>query len=234
MDRRQSERSKKTGAPAWMVTFGDLMALLLTFFVLMLSLSKINEEKYSAISEALGESFGPQQMQLLKKSGVNQGIIEMPAPKPEDKQSLDRVIEDDFHHEMDMGDLSLLVDEGRVSLSFPETLAFASGSDQLTPQFIDILQKMARILAGFPGMIVVSGHTDDIPVHNAKFQSNWSLSSARAVAVVERLISNGIPANRLSAVAYADTQPVVPNSSPELRAKNRRVEISIVVGDKTK
>lgn len=229
MDRRQSEVNQKSGAPAWMVTFGDLMALLLTFFVLMLSLSQINEQKYSAISEALGESFGSNQLELLKKGGVNQGIIEMPAPRSETPPGFDGVVKQDFHSEMDAGLLSMMIEEGKISLSFPEHLAFASGSDQITHQFSDILQKIASVLSRFEGEIIVAGHTDNIPVNNTKFKSNWSLSSARAVAVVQALIENGIVAQRLSAVGHADTQPLVPNSAEELRERNRRVEIILVV-----
>lgn len=236
MGRRGVEKGSK-GAPAWMTTFGDLMALLLTFFVLMLSLSNVNQQKYEAISEVMGESFG---LQILKhkqnagKPDEQPNLIEPPI-KLEPLQfreplRVDTRIQEDLKRELDSGLLDMAVGDGRLTVSFPEHLAFAAGSAEMTEHFRLMLHKLALILGNVTGEIQVSGHTDDIPISNEQFKSNWELSSARAVAVVQALIDTGlVQAQHLSAVAYADTRPVVPNKNPALRAKNRRVEIKLTL-----
>jgi len=232
MDRRTSDNAKK-GAPAWMTTFGDLMALLLTFFVLMLSLSNINEQKYDSVSEAMGESFG---LQTLKPPnaqparGEKSSLIEPPIKVYRDNRSVDVVIRQDLGKEIDAGHITMEESAGNLSISFPDHVAFVSGSARLTGHFSQTLKQLAQILSHSTGNIVVAGHTDDEPINNDRYKSNWELSSARAVAVVEALIDTGmVEPQRLSAVGYADTRPLVPNHNHELRAKNRRVEIRLTL-----
>lgn len=215
-----------------MVTFGDLMALLLTFFVMMLSLSNINQQKYESVSEAMGESFGLQKLKMpntQKPSPEDKSsLIEPPIRIYRDQRPVDVILQEDFRQELDSGLFSLNEGQNSLSVSFPEYMAFQAGSAELTDNFIRLLQKMAVVLSNSKGDIVVAGHTDDEPINNSRFKSNWDLSSARAVAVVKELIATGmVEPGRLSAVAYADTHPLVPNQNAELRKKNRRVEIRI-------
>jgi chemotaxis protein MotB len=231
MGRRESDHKQK-GAPAWMTTFGDLMALLLTFFVLMLSLSSINQQKYEAISDVMGESFGLQKIKAPDNTHPTPdgktSLIEPPIKLFRDTRPVDVVIKQDLGNEIDAGHLSMSIRNGKLTLTFPDRLAFAPGSDQLTPHFADILGKVALILSHSKGDVVVAGYTDNQPINNARFKSNWELSSARAVTVVQALIATGkVEASRLAAVGYADNHPLVPNENKELRAKNRRVEIRL-------
>jgi chemotaxis protein MotB len=231
MDGRRSSDNAKKGAPAWMTTFGDLMALLLTFFVLMLSLSSINQQKYDSVSEAMEESFGLQSIKLPKPKTApsdQTSVIEPPIKIIRDHRPVGVVIKQDLGKEIDEGHLSMQERDGKLSIAFPERIAFVSGSAELTPHFSRLLLQVARILGNSRGKIVVAGHTDNQPVSTTQFKSNWELSSARAVAVVEALIDSGmVDPQRLSAVGYADTRPLVPNTNKELRAKNRRVEIRL-------
>jgi len=232
MDRRDSDKDNR-GAPKWMVTFGDLMALLLTFFVMMLSLSSVNQQKYDSVSEALGESFGLQKLKMPNthpSSGEKSSLIEPPIKVFRDSRPLDVAVKQDLGTELDAGHISMEERDGKLSISFPDHVAFVSGSAQLTEHFSHTLGQLAHILSNSSGNIVVAGHTDDEPINNPRFKSNWELSSARAVAVVEALIATGmVEPQRLSAVGYADTRPLVPNHNRELRAKNRRVEISLTL-----
>ena len=115
-----------------------------------------------------------------------------------------------------------------VIVRLPEEIAFPSGSDQLSPSIIPILADVGNALQDSPGLIVVSGHTDDQPISSTEFRSNWELSTDRAVSVVhEFMTQSNIDPERLSAVGFADTRPLAPNDTPENRAQNRRVEISI-------
>jgi len=104
--------------------------------------------------------------------------------------------------------------------------AFASGSANLQDDFLPVLDKLIGILSGIEGHIAVEGHSDDIPIHTTMFPSNWDLSVARALEVAHGLFDEGtIAQDRFSVSGFADTLPLMPNDSPENRARNRRVEI---------
>lgn len=114
----------------------------------------------------------------------------------------------------------------KIIIRVQEKGSFNSGSARLQDDFIPVLEKLVNILKGVEGTIAVEGHTDDIPIHTSQFPSNWDLSVARALEVAHGLFDDGsLDQQRFSIKGMADTQPLVPNDSPENRAKNRRVEI---------
>ena len=117
---------------------------------------------------------------------------------------------------------------GPLVIRFSPDVAFDPGRHELKQSFLPTLDKLARVLTVAPGQIIVAGHTDDVPIATTRYRSNWDLSTARAVSVVQRLLEHGtINPARVSAQGYADSRPLVPNNSQENRAINRRVEISI-------
>ena len=117
---------------------------------------------------------------------------------------------------------------GPVVIRFSPDVAFDPGRHELKQSFLPTLDKLARVLTAAPGQIIVAGHTDDVPIATTRYRSNWDLSTARAVSVVQHLLDHAtINPARVSAQGYADSRPLVPNNSPENRAINRRVEISI-------
>ncbi len=222
----------KGGAPAWIVTFADLMALLLTFFVLLLSFSTVDKEKYKAMVESMARAFGAPPAVIGDHPG---GLVELPHPRPqgengEDAGATRAAVRDGMERALakELAAKQVVIEERADDLlvRFPEEVAFPSGAAELTPPIRAMLDKIAPSLRRHRGPIVVVGHTDDRPIYGRRFRSNWDLSAARAVSVVHYLIRRvGLPPERLTAQGQADTRPLFPNDSPAHRAANRRVEL---------
>ena len=131
--------------------------------------------------------------------------------------------------QIDKGIIEVTGDNERTIIRIREKGTFASGSATLNSSFGPIMKKIAGAVAKTPGLIHVSGHTDDIPIHTYKFRSNWELSSARAVSILEEILKyQDIPNTRIVIQGYADTRPLVPNTTAQNRAINRRVEIEVI------
>ncbi|MGB0683310.1 MAG: OmpA family protein [Magnetovibrionaceae bacterium] len=250
------------GAPLWMVTFADLMALLLTLFVLLLTFSELNVIKYKAIAGALSEAFGVSRQDQLsgvieldgsirRQAAANVDPSRMPTPSvtidlpdaTDEEVEAEAAARREERLEELQGALQDLIDDkiagsgievervgDEIVLRFPSEIAFPSGSNQLNQQFGEILGELVPVLEKTEGNILVSGHTDDIPLSaGARFKSNWELSSARATAVVHELIEAGqIDSTRITIQGFGDSRPLETNDTVEGRAKNRRVEISII------
>jgi chemotaxis protein MotB len=129
---------------------------------------------------------------------------------------------------IDSGKLKVRIVRNKMVIELPEAVLFASGSAKLKKEGIRVLAELGPVLASIKGReFQVGGHTDNKPIRTKRFPSNWELSGARAIDVGELLIEYGVPGNRISAAAYADTQPVESNDTAEGRAKNRRIEIAL-------
>jgi chemotaxis protein MotB len=130
---------------------------------------------------------------------------------------------------IDAGQLKVVIREGRMLIALDSDVLFDSGKTSLKPAGESALAKLAGVLAGINDRkFQVAGHTDDVPIHTARFASNWELSTARAVEVVRFLIGNGMKAQQLSAAGFGEFDPAVPNDSTEHRAQNRRIEIVLL------
>lgn len=129
---------------------------------------------------------------------------------------------------IDSGKLKVRIVRGKMVIELPEAVLFPSGSAKLKKEGVRVLAELGPVLASLEGrMFQVGGHTDDKPIRTKRFPSNWELSGARAIDVTKLLVEYGVPATRVSAAAYADTQPVADNDTPEGRALNRRIEIAL-------
>ncbi|MEE9494179.1 MAG: MotB family protein [Gammaproteobacteria bacterium] len=143
-----------------------------------------------------------------------------------------RLISNALGKEIKAGAVEVELENKKIIIRIKEKASFGSGTGNMKRSFRRLLGKVANILKGSEGMIKVAGHTDDIPIHNEIFRSNWELSSSRAVSVVHAMMQTAkIPAKRFLVEGYADTQPMVPNTSAANRATNRRVEITLIQGD---
>lgn len=222
---------KSQGAPSWMITFGDMMALLLTFFIMMLSFSTMDQAKYGQIAEALETTLGDGWQRKLgvvvgQRASADPAAIAAPQPASLESDLNATLAEEIRRHHVDVS-----MRGQAVVVRLPEQVAFATGSDTITHDFTAILRKIAPLLERADGRIVVSGHTDDRPIHTPRFRSNWDLSAARAVSVIHYLLAHtSLPPRRLVAQGLADTQPLEANDSAANRALNRRVEIAIRQG----
>lgn len=167
----------------------------------------------------------PDQPQLIDDSPKSTAdVTEVPEGVTELASRLIRELES----EVVEGALNVKYDTEKVVIRFAEDATFQSGSAELKPDMEPILARVVDVLAECQGDVVVAGYTDDRPIVSTRYRSNWDLSAARAVSVVHELVMNRkVPAKRVVAAGRAETNPLVPNNSPENRAKNRRVEISI-------
>jgi len=216
----------EAGAPLWMLTFGDMMSLLLCFFVLLLSFSTMDPAMYKEVSGSLKQAFGVQRKDIVYDMPKGVDIISRVFNPVFSVDVILEKIKSAIKLELIKGEIQVEVKNNKVVLRMKDNLTFAPGSAKLTPRAKQILNKLIPVIKSVPGDIMVAGYTDNIPIHNSKYPSNWSLSAARAAAVVNYFVSKGhIDPNRIAAVGYGASRPLVPNDTPEHRAMNRRVEI---------
>lgn len=134
-----------------------------------------------------------------------------------------------FRAMIDSGQLHVRVVRNRMVVELPAGVLFDTGDDQLKPEGQAIIENITAILVSIEGrQFQIAGHTDSTPIHSRRWASNWELSTARAVSVARFMIDHGMPADRLSAAGYADTQPVDTNDTDAGRANNRRIEIVLL------
>jgi chemotaxis protein MotB len=203
----------------WLVTYSDVVTLLLTLFVLLLSFSDISVAKFEEVKSAIDKD-------LIKKEKVVTTFNSL-------KEQMVNIFKD-FNLE---NSVSVKLDPRGLKINLASNSLYDLGSAEIKPTMFPVLKKIAETIKASPVknyMIEVDGHTDNIPIVNSpKYDSNWELSANRATNVVKYFISLGIPPSRLRAAGYADTHPLVPNTDaqgnpiPENQAKNRRVEIII-------
>lgn len=248
------------GIPAWVTTFADLMSLLMCFFVLLLSFSEMDIQKYKQIAGSMKMAFGVQRSIPAHEIPKGTSIIakNFSPGKPtktilskiqqtttdEDKKKLKtrtseeikvqadaRKIADTLKTEISEGKLEIEVKDKDIIIRIKESNSFVSGSGRLAAGFMPVIKKIHNAIKNIDGTIKVGGHTDENPINTPEFRSNWELSTARAVSVAHALMEEGkLEENRFEIVGYADTRPLAPNTTAENRSKNRRVDIVIHQG----
>ncbi len=221
---------EEEGSQEWMLTYGDMVTLLLTFFVFLFSVSSLDTQRFDSMVNSvqgaltgggptpavLRESYetsspfmqkGLDPLALLEEQGLAEDAREMVSGQ-------------------NFGDSLDVVAEGRkVTLRVKGQTLFDSGSAKINPGAFPMLDQVARLVREYPTYrLDIKGHTDPRPINTPKFDSNWELSALRSTAVLRYLMDKGISPKRMTATGYADTQPLAPNNSEENMAKNRRVE----------
>ena len=214
-----------SGAPAWAVTYGDLMTILLVFFVLIASYSNLDVVKYRSLVGSVQEALGTRDRTLddaQLDSAPTQGIASAAEEREREwvEDEVEAVVADIG------GPLEMLETSDGTRVRIEGQALFAAGRAELLPQAQALLDKLGPSLRRYPHEIMVEGHTDDRPIQTSAYPSNWELSSARAGAVVRYLRTTvKMRPQQLVAVGYADTHPLVENTNKESRAENRRVEL---------
>jgi chemotaxis protein MotB len=211
-------------APGWMVTYGDIMSLLLTFFVLLLSYSTIKEEAFRRALASFQEAIGmlPHEQSVIR-------FEQVPAVKMMPPISTKDIVKR-IHRSVQAAGLTGKVDiaeekEG-VRITIQSPILFNSGEDMLRPEATPVLDELVEILKQSPNQVVIEGHTDNVPIHTERFPSNWELSTARAITVAKYLFEKGnLPPGRFTVAGYGEYHPVAGNDTEEGRRKNRRVAI---------
>ena len=229
--------------PAWLAAFGDLMSLLLCFFVLLLSMSSMDAKKISeaigSLSGAMSVLEGGTQTEISKKRMLQSTPIDSQDETSEEVNRVQQAI-GDANEMMDKGSgpaISLDDAQEGFVIKLPASLLFKSGSATIENQdALLFLKRVALIIEELPADMVVSvqGHTDDQgPGNKSAFKDNWELSSARAISVLQELLLDGVVPSRVSASGYAQYQPLATNATESGREKNRRVELHFFGSEKT-
>jgi chemotaxis protein MotB len=237
MKRRRRQPDPKSNAPRWMVTFSDLITLILVFFILLFSMSQIDIVKFRAIADSFQQKdildFDPSIIPSEQTSGEPRMEMTGEISDREQKQEEElRGLLSDIRSYLKENGLDEIVTATRtergVVLVLPEQSLFDSGEADVLPSSYLFLDKVGALLERIPNFIKVEGHTDNRPISTSKFPSNWELSSARASSVIRYLTSTeDLDPKRFIAVGYGDTRPVAPNDTEDNLQKNRRVEIII-------
>lgn len=229
--RRTVKYDTKTGHERWLVSYADFITLLFGFFVVMYSVSQVNESKYRTLAETLSETFiGPMKVTGVatsERTDQPQGAGDVPAADLIDTQVLARNISESLAGLVSLEHVNVTATEAWMQIDISANLLFDSASAEPGEEAKSIFREIAGELAPYANEIEVSGHTDNVPINTARFQNNWELSSARAAAVVKLLAEHGVEPVRMSAVGYGEFRPVADNRSADGRASNRRVVLMV-------
>lgn len=238
--RRAELHETKTSHERWLVSYADFVTLLFGFFVVMYSVSQISEQKYRVLSDTLQAVFTgtlPKDSRPVPDPG-EPGKTAPPGDygdpnalsNPEiwvPPETLAQELRHALSDWIDALEITINPTESWVQIDLNANLLFTSGSADPSGEAQSVFREIARLLAPFDNDIEVSGHTDTVPIHTARYASNWELSSARAASVVRLLSDGGIAPERLAAVGYGEFRPIAPNDTAESRAKNRRVVLMV-------
>lgn len=234
------EIEEEEGAPAWMVTFADLVTLLLVFFILLFSISSIETERFksvlSSIQIALNQNTPVASQIIIQQAPPDTdskidpiipkpGMDEKKQPKESDKDKLVNDIED-MIQEQRLGEFVYVYTEGeRIIIRIKGTILFPSGDVELFDDAVPIFEDIRYLFEKYADYnIDIKGYTDNQPITTHRFPSNWELSAVRATTVLRFFIDEGIDPTRMSATGYSDLFPIASNETEEGRAQNRRVE----------
>ncbi len=223
----------------WIVTFADMMTLILVFFILLYTLSELEDETYrnlvSSVQVLDGDGNQVSIIDYARKSGRNpeplKPVEDMLGLNPTDQviELIKPVIVKELESMIESTDLAesveLAVDGDQINLQIDGRYLFPSGRSELKNEALVIFSNLSHLFREFADYrIAIRGHTDDRDIETVQFPSNWELSAVRATTVLRYFIRQGIDPERMTATGYADFLPLVANTTPENRARNRRVE----------
>lgn len=225
--------------PGWLTTFNDLITLLMVFFVLLFTMGSVDNQAMSEFQNALQAGLGilgegTQVSITVKGARPDLGDADLMKQAdgeeaPVDEQQEAVPIEEALEAFAAEPGVNVSYSNQGAHITFEDFLLFNFSKADINRGGLAFLDRMADLVQKIPYPVRVEGHTDNVPIHTARYPSNWELSIARAVSVVKYFAESGkINPQRLSAVGYGDTRPLVPNDSPANRTRNRRVEIVLV------
>lgn len=237
---RRRHQEEHENHERWLVSYADFITLLFAFFVVMYSISSINEGKYRIFSESLDGVFNQADRSF---KPINVGDERPRAHASEGESHLDRnadsnaeidpleriaaSVRDSFGGLIDARQLTVRGNEMWIEIELKSSLLFPSGDALPNDSAFEIVEKIAKILAPYENPIQVEGFTDNLPISTAQYPTNWELSSARAASIVRMLAMDGVHPGRLAAVGYGEFQPIADNATADGRAMNRRVVLVV-------
>lgn len=216
------DNHEETNSERYLLTYADLITLLLGLFIILYAISNVDVTKYETMMANIGEYFGNE---TFANPEFKSEYLDISDNKFTLKSSLQKYIEEyDYSNK-----IRLLENERGIIISIMDNILFQSGQADLSENSKPILTKMTQLLKTLPNDIRIEGHTDDIPIATAEFPSNWHLSIARATNTAYYLMNNlGLSQERVSVVGNSEFKPLAANDSDDSRALNRRVDIVIL------
>ena len=242
MARRRKHEEPHDNHERWLVSYADFITLLFAFFVVMYALSTVNEGKYRILSDSMSQAFRNIQ---INESAQIPALVTPPISLPQKPNQAAKQVEVEKQKRRDkmrnvakelLDVMAPLIEQGKVriietsrgvTIEINDSILFAPGQADLQAPSSKAMRAIGQVLAPTDFPITIEGHTDNVPIRTAQFPSNWELSAVRATTVLRQFAEAGVPADRLTAIGYADTRPVDPNLLADGRARNRRVTILI-------
>jgi chemotaxis protein MotB len=253
---RKKKHPEHVNHERWLVSYADFITLLFAFFVVMFAASNSDKKKAGQVAQSVQSAFtdlaiftpSGKKVPLYDDGGIpssttsvignmqnkfnniqvvpggGKGDSDKPATIAEVKVQIEKALQVQLENKS----VRVTSDERGLTISLSEAGFFSPGSEILQPVGVDALNQIVANLMTLPNPVRVEGHTDNTPIHTAKFPSNWELSTARATYILQYLINTKVPPARMSAVGYGEYRPVVSNATPEGRAENRRVDVVIL------
>ena len=233
----------------WLVSYADFITLLFAFFVLMFASSHADKQKAKQVSASVKEAF---EVGLMPKAMIDMMGRKRPPMTDDKKKAAEKAVPEpipaelidpaaaamaelvpsleslkkELAREIDQGKVTINMEPRGLVVSLKEAAFFPPAGDAVNTGAMDVIAKIAESARGLPNKLLLEGHTDSTPIHNERFRSNWDLSTARSIAMLNLMSERfRIPLSRLSVSGYADTVPVASNDTVEGRQKNRRVDI---------
>lgn len=226
---------------SWLLPYADILTLLLALFIVLFASSVIDKEKFQALMESFQSEFtGKESMtttSALNSTTESELLPELPETQPStppdeaEEEELDELKNkiEQYIADNNLEGMVTLQDTRRgIEIAFKDVILFDSGKANLKKGAFETMDSLIGLIKAVPNNISIEGHTDDVPIGNAPFSSNWELSSARALSVLEYFMSKGVQEKRLGFTGYGEYQPLVPNDSNKNRQENRRVNIVIL------
>jgi len=233
----------------WLVSYADFITLLFAFFVVLYAFAKADQKKQVQVTESIDSAFrslglfpdssrhpvaGPATAAGAEKAPMPMNIVMgddvlSPAQVKSDLEQVRRELEQTLSNEVATHTVSIHMGRDGLVISLREAGFFTSGSADLEPATLPTLRRIAASLGHTSYDLRVEGHTDNIPIHTAQFDSNWELSTARATRIARDFLDlKAMPPERISAAGYAEFHPVAPNDTAAGRAENRRVDLVVL------
>ncbi len=234
MRRKRRTKTGAAGHERWLVSYADFITLLFAFFTSMYAISSVNEAKYKSFSGSLSTAFNMPVTAETASSGSRTGQGAASSMEPVSLRFQERFstryrsLAEAVSGVSGRYGVRLVMDNDRVIIRLPGEALFRPARAELSPGAKDVLEAIAPSLKALRSEIRIEGHTDNVPIHNKRFASNWDLSSARALSVLKFFVNEfDFDPSLVSAAGYGEFRPIASNDTPEGRRKNRRVDIVI-------
>lgn len=251
---RRKRQEEPENHERWLVSYADFITLLFAFFVVMYSISSVNDGKYRVLSNTLTEAFVAPPIRTDDPIQVGEELRSLEPqvgepflPEPVQPSSIPteeengtaqiryrplEAVEDELSQALldyvDQGLVKVTRTQRGIGVEMKSSMLFDSGSARLSRDALKALRKVVLIVKPISNMINVEGHTDNVPISTVSFPSNWELSAARAASVVHYFAKLGVASERMAAIGYGEFRPLDSNDTAEGRRKNRRVNLFIM------